>query len=73
MTSINASRLIEQAKQKKAEQVTKEVSQEVQQKQSSAGAASSSSVFEQEKAQKAGSNGQQVSSCLLYTSDAADE
>lgn len=62
MTSINASRLIEQAKQKKAEQVTKEVSQEVQQKQSSAGAASSSSVFEQEKAQKAGSNGQQVSS-----------
>mgnify|MGYP006888165357 CR=1 FL=1 len=62
MTSINASRLIEQAKQKKAEQVTKEVSQEVQQKQSSAGAASSSSVFEQEKAQKAGNNGQQVSS-----------
>lgn len=59
MTSIDASRLIEQAKQKKAEQVSQEVSKEVQQKQSSAGPASSSSVFEQE---KAGSNGQQVSS-----------
>lgn len=59
MTSINASRLIEQAKQKKAEQVSQEVSKEVQQKQSSSGTASSSSVFEQE---KAGSNGQQVSS-----------
>lgn len=62
MTSINASRLIEQAKQKKAEQVTKEVSQEVQQKQASSGASSSTSVFEQEKAEKAGSNGQQLSS-----------